>query len=69
MIWTSRRQRRCFQTADFVAPLIPFGFQAHGKNCTLINSELWGRVTDVPWAIIPYASTTPRHPSQLYEAF
>ncbi|ACA32030.1 prolipoprotein diacylglyceryl transferase [Histophilus somni] len=69
MIWTSRRQRRCFwQTADFVAPLIPFGL-GMGRIGNFINSELWGRVTDVPWAIIPYASTAPRHPSQLYEAF
>jgi phosphatidylglycerol:prolipoprotein diacylglycerol transferase len=34
-----------------------------------INGELWGRVTDVPWAMIfPHGGPVPRHPSQLYEA-
>jgi phosphatidylglycerol:prolipoprotein diacylglycerol transferase len=34
-----------------------------------INSELWGRVTDVPWAFeFPTGGPFPRHPSQLYEA-
>lgn len=52
MIWTSRRQRRCFwQTADFVAPLIPFGL-GMGRGGNFINSELWGRVTVLPWAKI-----------------
>ncbi|MDY4594239.1 MAG: prolipoprotein diacylglyceryl transferase [[Pasteurella] aerogenes] len=69
MIWTSRRQQRNFwQTADFVAPLIPFGL-GMGRIGNFINSELWGRVTDVPWAMIPYNGTVPLHPSQLYEAF
>jgi phosphatidylglycerol---prolipoprotein diacylglyceryl transferase len=34
-----------------------------------INSELWGKVTDVPWAFeFPNGGPLPRHPSQLYEA-
>ena len=34
-----------------------------------INSELWGRPTDVPWAVeFPNGGPFPRHPSQLYEA-
>jgi len=34
-----------------------------------INSEQWGRPTDVPWAVVfPDADEAPRHPSQLYEA-
>lgn len=73
MIWTSRRQQRSFwQTADFIAPLIPFGL-GMGRIGNFINSELWGRVTDVPWAMVEkYADgsfSPPRHPSQLYEAF
>jgi phosphatidylglycerol:prolipoprotein diacylglycerol transferase len=40
-----------------------------GRLANFVNSELWGRVTDVPWAVIfPNAGTMPRHPSQLYEA-
>ncbi len=40
-----------------------------GRLANFINGELWGRPTDVPWAMIfPRAGTIPRHPSQLYEA-
>ncbi|MBF0785339.1 prolipoprotein diacylglyceryl transferase [Muribacter muris] len=69
MLWTSRRQHRSFwQTADFVAPLIPFGL-GMGRIGNFINDELWGRVTDVPWAVLfPNGGYLPRHPSQLYEA-
>ena len=34
-----------------------------------MNGELWGKASDVPWAIIfPTGGEVPRHPSQLYEA-
>jgi len=40
-----------------------------GRVGNFINGELWGRTTDVPWAIIfPDGGNVPRHPSQLYEA-
>jgi phosphatidylglycerol:prolipoprotein diacylglycerol transferase len=40
-----------------------------GRIGNFINGELWGRVTDVPWAMVfPGAGSLPRHPSQLYEA-
>jgi phosphatidylglycerol---prolipoprotein diacylglyceryl transferase len=39
------------------------------RCANFINSELWGRVTDVPWAVVfPNGGPFPRHPSQLYEA-
>jgi phosphatidylglycerol:prolipoprotein diacylglycerol transferase len=60
-------QRHFFTVADFVAPLIPFGLGV-GRIGNFMNGELWGRVTDVPWAIIfPEAGPEPRHPSQLYQ--
>ena len=41
-----------------------------GRIGNFINGELWGRVTDVPWAMVfPHAGSLPRHPSQLYEFF
>ena len=40
-----------------------------GRLANFINGELWGRPTDVPWAMVfPAGGPLPRHPSQLYEA-
>jgi phosphatidylglycerol:prolipoprotein diacylglycerol transferase len=40
-----------------------------GRIANFVNGELWGRVTDVPWAMVfPSGGPLPRHPSQLYEA-
>ena len=56
--------------ADFCAPLVPAGL-FFGRLGNFVNQELYGRVTDVPWAMIFPADPLrlPRHPSQLYEAF
>lgn len=55
------------QVTDFLAPLVPLGLGA-GRIGNFINGELWGRVTDVPWAMVfPNSDGQPRHPSQLYE--
>lgn len=41
-----------------------------GRLGNFINGELYGRTTDVPWGVIfPDGGMTPRHPSQLYQAF
>ncbi|MDZ4063150.1 MAG: prolipoprotein diacylglyceryl transferase, partial [Coriobacteriia bacterium] len=54
--------------ADMAAVGAPVGF-FFGRLANFINGELWGRVTDVPWAMVfPGAGANPRHPSQLYEA-
>ncbi len=63
------------QFSDLIAPLVPMGILL-GRVANFINGELWGRVTDVPWAVIfprsgnglPIDMIPPRHPSQLYEA-
>ena len=40
-----------------------------GRIANFIRPELWGRPTDVPWAVIfPGTDGLPRHPSQIYEA-
>lgn len=53
---------------DVVAAAAPIGL-LFGRIANFINAELWGRVTDAPWAMVfPGAGPLPRHPSQLYEA-
>jgi|TARA_R100000005_G_C5003409_1_gene211715 phosphatidylglycerol:prolipoprotein diacylglycerol transferase len=57
-----------FEISDFIAPMVPIGLM-FGRIGNFINGELWGKVTDVPWAMVfPGAGPLPRHPSQLYEA-
>ncbi len=57
-----------FQLTDFIAPLVPLGLMI-GRIGNFINAELWGRVSDLPWAMVfPNAGDLPRHPSQLYQA-
>jgi phosphatidylglycerol:prolipoprotein diacylglycerol transferase len=53
---------------DTVAAVVPIGLFL-GRLANFVNGELWGRVSDVPWAMVfPNAGPQPRHPSQLYEA-
>ncbi len=69
MLYARKHGRTFFGVADFIAPLVPFGL-GMGRLGNFMNGELWGRVTDVPWAIIfPNGGPYPRHPSQLYEFF
>lgn len=53
---------------DIVAAGVPFGLGVV-RVANFINSELWGRPTDVAWGFVfPTGGPDPRHPSQLYEA-
>jgi phosphatidylglycerol:prolipoprotein diacylglycerol transferase len=55
--------------ADLVACASPIGL-FFGRIANFINGELFGRVSDVPWAMVfPRGGPEPRHPSQLYESF
>ncbi len=68
-MWLFARSRRhdWLRVTDFIAPLVPLGLAA-GRLGNFINAELWGRPTDVPWAMVfPNVDRLPRHPSQLYE--
>lgn len=68
MWFLARKTKKQFlEVTDFLAPLVPLGLAA-GRIGNFINGELWGRVSDVPWAMIfPHGGDQPRHPSQLYE--
>ena len=67
-LFARRRGLEPFAMADLAAVVAPLGL-LFGRLANFIKGELWGRPTDVPWAIIfPDAGPEPRHPSQLYEA-
>src|SRR5699024_7642290 len=68
LFFAKRHHTRLLELGDFIAPMIPLGLAA-GRLGNFINGELWGRVSDVPWAMVfPLAGDgQPRHPSQLYE--
>lgn len=54
---------------DVLALAAPVGLGL-GRIANFINGELFGRATDVPWAMVfPNGGPNPRHPSQLYESF
>ncbi len=70
-IWFTRKSKTPFlKTADIFCTL-PLPGIFFGRIANFINGELWGKVTDVPWAVLFPASPhplSPRHPSQLYAA-
>ncbi len=70
LFWFCRRNRLDpFLFSDRVVSVVPIGLFL-GRLANFANGELWGRVTDVPWAMVfPHAGPEPRHPSQLYQAF
>ena len=54
--------------SDIVCATVPIGL-FFGRIANFINGELFGRPSDVPWAVVfPRGGDMPRHPSQLYEA-
>ena len=68
--WAFARRRGIpfLRLLDITAAAAPIGLFL-GRIANFINAELWGRTTDVPWAMVfPGAGPLPRHPSQLYEA-
>ncbi len=68
VLFARKRGIHVWSLLDTVASAVPFGLGL-GRITNFINSELWGRTTDVPWAFVfPNGGPLPRHPSQLYEA-
>jgi phosphatidylglycerol:prolipoprotein diacylglycerol transferase len=68
VLFARRRHIPVFSLGDVTCAVGPIGLFL-GRIANFINGELWGRPTDVPWAMVfPGGGPVPRHPSQLYEA-
>lgn len=68
ILFARRRGFSPWSLFDVIAAGVPVGFGLV-RVTNFINSELWGRATDVLWAFVfPNGGPEPRHPSQLYEA-
>jgi phosphatidylglycerol:prolipoprotein diacylglycerol transferase len=74
ILFARARQLDMVALGDLVAVAAPIGL-FFGRLANFINGELWGKPSDVPWAMVfPNArviegiGNVPRHPSQLYEA-
>ncbi|TMK11947.1 MAG: prolipoprotein diacylglyceryl transferase [Alphaproteobacteria bacterium] len=68
LLFTRARRLPVLAFSDVIAEAIPIGL-FFGRIANFINGELFGRETDIPWAMVfPNGGPVPRHPSQLYEA-
>lgn len=68
--WTRKLKVPFFQISDPVVTTVPLGLGLV-RVANFLNGELWGKATDVSWAVVFSATgggNVPRHPSQLYEA-
>jgi phosphatidylglycerol:prolipoprotein diacylglycerol transferase len=69
-VFAYRHQLNALSLADICATVVPIGLLLV-RIANFIKPELWGRISDVPWAMVfpvEEAGPLPRHPSQLYEA-
>jgi len=67
-IFSKIKNNEFFKFADIVACAAPIGL-FFGRIANFINGELFGKISDLPWAVIfPNGGNIARHPSQIYEA-
>jgi phosphatidylglycerol:prolipoprotein diacylglycerol transferase len=63
-----RNKLNWLRVCDYIAVTYPLGHLL-GRLANFVNGELYGRATDVSWAMVfPTGGDLPRHPSQLYQA-
>jgi phosphatidylglycerol:prolipoprotein diacylglycerol transferase len=68
MLFALHRSIPMLSLGDVTCAVGPIGLLL-GRIANFINGELWGRPSDVPWAMVfPNGGPFPRHPSQLYES-
>jgi phosphatidylglycerol:prolipoprotein diacylglycerol transferase len=68
VLFARARSLSILTVGDLTCAAAPIGIFL-GRIANFINAELWGRPSEVPWAMVfPTGGPFPRHPSQLYEA-
>ena len=68
ILFAKKNNQDTFIYTDLVSLVAPVGI-FFGRFANFINSELYGKVTEVPWAVtFVQVDNLSRHPSQLYEA-
>jgi len=68
-IFSNKHKVNQFVFLDLVSLSAPIGI-FFGRIANFINSELYGRATDLPWSVqFVLIDNIKRHPSQIYEAF
>jgi len=68
LIFANKKKHNIFYYLDIVAIVSPIGI-FFGRISNFINSELYGTITTMPWAVqFLKVDNLYRHPSQLYEA-
>ena len=68
IIFGKKNNQNPFLYMDIVALVAPIGI-FFGRLSNFINSELYGKVTNVPWSVtFVQVDNLPRHPTQIYEA-
>ena len=68
ILFAKKNNQDTFIYTDLVSLVAPIGI-FFGRLANFVNSELYGKVTDVPWAVtFIQVDNLSRHPSQLYEA-
>ena len=67
-VFSKTKNINFFNLTDIISCVAPIGLFL-GRIANFINGELYGKISDLPWAVIfPEAGNIGRHPSQIYEA-
>jgi phosphatidylglycerol:prolipoprotein diacylglycerol transferase len=67
LIWGRKHGKTLDRMLDLGAASVPVGLGL-GRVANFLNAELWGKPSELPWAVVFPGQSLARHPSQLYEA-
>ena len=68
IFFTRKKKIDTFIYLDIIACVVPIGLFL-GRISNFINGELYGKISNIAWSVVfPDIDSSPRHPSQIYEA-